>query len=147
MNQSHALKQQEPVSPEPHVDHNAPVAIRSPTEEERKEHSDAHHFPYQPWCPKCIGSKGKMRGHSMREGKDQDEIPEVSWDFNIYMDGLLQTINGKDRRTGSAISFAVPTKADNPWVSRKIHEELKLLGRTTMTLLKTDQEAGLEGCF
>ena len=86
-----------------------------------------------------------MRGHSTRKEKDKDEIPEVSWDFNTYMDGLLHTINGKDRKSGSAISFAVPTKADNPWVSRKIHEELKLLGRTTKTLLKTDQESGLEG--
>ena len=56
-------------------------------------------------------------------------------------------MNGKYRRTGSAISFAVPTKADNPWVSKKIHEELKRLGRATTTLLKTDQESGLEGAF
>ena len=60
-----------------------------------------------------------MRGHSSKEGTDQDEIPEVSWDFNTYMVGMLQTINGKDRRTGSAIPFSVPTKADNPWVSKK----------------------------
>ena len=135
MNQSHALREQEPVSPETHTDHNAPAAIRSPTEEEKREHSNAQHFPYQPWCPKCVGSKGRMRGHSMRKGKSEDEIPEVSWDFNIYMDGLLQTVSGKDRKTGSAISFAVPTKAENPWASRKIHEELKILGRTTTTLL------------
>ena len=86
-----------------------------------------------------------MRGHSVRKDKNKDEVPEVSWDFNTYMDGLLHTINGKDRKSGSAISFAVPTKADNPWVSRKIHEELKLLGRTSKVLLKTDQESGLEG--
>ena len=147
MNQSHALRQQEPVSPETRSDHNAPAAIRSPTEEEKREHKDNHHYPYQPWCPKCIGSKGRMRSHSSRKEKQQDEIPEVSWDFNIYMDGMLQTVNGRDRKTGAAISFAAHTKADNPWVSKKIHEELKLLGRTTTTLLKTDKESGLEGIF
>ncbi len=81
----------------------------------------------------------------MRKGKELDEVPEVSWDFNIYMDGKIQTINGMDRKTGTAICFAVPTNADNPWVPKKIREELKLIGRTTTTLLKTDQESGLEG--
>ena len=84
-----------------------------------REHSEAHHFLYQPWCPKCVASKGRMRGHSARSEKGQDEVPEVSWDFNTYVDGMLTALNGKDRKTGSAISFAIPTKADNPWVSKK----------------------------
>ena len=46
----------------------------------------------------------------------------------------IETITGMDKKTGYAISFAVPTKADNPWVSKIIHEELTLIGRTTATL-------------
>ena len=36
MNQSYALREQEPVSPDTYTDHNAPAAIRSPTEEEKE---------------------------------------------------------------------------------------------------------------
>ena len=76
--------------------------------------------------------------------KDNDLVPEVSWDFNTYSTGNVETINGMDRKTGTAICFSDPTKADNPWVSKKIHEDLTLFGRTTLTLLKSDREEGLK---
>ena len=105
MKQICASHEQTPVSPCAHESLNNTSKMCSPTEEEKREHLLHHHCPYNALCPFCVGSKGRMRVHSMRKDKENDLVPEVSWDFNTYSTGNVETINGMDRKTGTAICF------------------------------------------
>ena len=89
MRQMAVSQEQEPVSPSMHEKLASPPTVNSPTEEEKKEHLDNQHYPYESWCPVCVGSKARHRGHSRRRDKGTYLVPEVSWDFNTYfLEGL-----------------------------------------------------------
>ena len=127
MRQLNASQEQEPVSPNMHEKLASPPAVNSPAEEEKREHLDNHHYPYASWCPVCIGSKGRHRSHSKLKDKDTDLVPEVSWDFNTYSIGRIETINGIDRQTGSAICFQFPQRLTIRGFRRKFMRSLSFL--------------------
>ena len=115
---------------EPASDEAARVKMISPgyhpTSREIAEHM-VNHLPYRAWCKHCVKGKAKglpHRGHD-KEGRKEEEIPVVSFDYMFMHDDQkegeergMPILLAKDRRSKVIRARVIPQKGSIGMESR-----------------------------
>ena len=115
-------------------------------EEEVERHIALGHIPCRNWCPVCVRSRGRERGHTTST-RDRT-IPEYCFDYYFPGDDLgykWTLLVGKERLSGTFMATALPGKGSRGLFGRdKILEFINENGDSARDIiLKGDQENSL----
>ena len=129
----------------------APIVILrdpgAPSAQEIEEH-DPTHLPYRSWCPVCVAACGKEDGRFQSKEKDRGGKPIVSLDYKSFgqegkLDDKATSIVVRDNESKTTFAHICNNKGpSDPWVKKKILEDLDLLGHVEV-ILKSDGEPAL----
>ena len=106
--EDHSDEEEEEVESAPVITHRNQI---DPTPQER-EHHNATHRPFRPWCPICVKARGKEDPHDKNKADKDGGLPRVCFDYATIGedkgDAAKTMVIGRDDWT--KLTFAIPVK-------------------------------------
>ena len=149
-----------------------PIFDKEMTIDERKLHEYQKCANFDSRCKFCVGGRGRRRFHrqkgfqfvsleqepehqhdlkpegaSCRPLRDREPaqytLHEVDIDFTTITKNLIECMTMIDRETSHGFSFAVPNRTNTQYTAKKLHLELRRIGRIDRLRLKSDGDKGI----
>ena len=120
-----------------------PIA-NTPSEAAQREHYITH-IPFQPWCPVCVGARGRSDHHRINSGIVTTLIPLVGFDFCFLRahrgSHTMPVLVLVDKDSGCLAALPLPSKStQEPWMATYVVKVLQYFGHHGSIILKGDRK-------
>ena len=149
-----------------------PVYDKEMTTEERKLHEEQKCANFDSRCKFCVGGRGRRIFHRQKgfkfvsleqEAEHQDQsdsrrdgcrplrrsehnqhtMHEVDIDFTTVTKNLIECMTMIDRDSSHGFSFTVPNRTSTQYAAKRLHLELKRIGRMDRLKVKSDGDKAI----
>ena len=122
----------------------------APSDKEREEHNCSGHAVYRPWCPPCVGGRGRSEKHETVNAESRD-LPTVGSDYTYLAEKQQDVIDEKAspilvstcNKSGWIKSDVLPTKSGQNKHCVMMLVNLYILLGFARFISKSDQEPAI----